>query len=292
MSIVELAQKQIGQITSFQKYIDAQVGSYIVRPLTAQGIGGFLFTIRDNERLELRADITDYVSEDASAFQDHIAIKPMTMTLRGFIGEAENKVDSGSVGVLGTLQDKLTTVSAYAPPFTQGAIDKAAAALSSANTALQTIDSIIKQTQNIASTLGVPLYGGTAQEQAFLTLSGMFNARQVVTVETPWGYFDNMAITGIVTEQDGKSTEISDIIVALKQMRFRATEILSPAKAGRAGQKSAATINKGRLKGTEITSQSDAPWSKEEPGNQSEVLSFIFDPNNAKGLTQISLGGQ
>ena len=51
---------------------------------------GFLFNILGEEVVTLTADATDHYVEDNSAIQDHIALKPITITLHGYIGEVNN----------------------------------------------------------------------------------------------------------------------------------------------------------------------------------------------------------
>ena len=219
----------VGQALNYQKWLNQSAVGYLIKPYTARGIGGFVFTINDEDRLDLRADVTDYVSEDNHNIQSHIAIKPMVITLRGFIGELKNEIPQGSNGSVQQLEQKLTAVATYLPQFSQASQLAIAAAIKANQTnQLEVINTIVQSTENLASAFNVILPGQTRQEQAYSSLQAMFNTRQIVTVETPWGYFDNMAITSIVFEQDGKSKMVSDIVVTLKQMKFSSVLFRQP----------------------------------------------------------------
>lgn len=60
----------------------------IVRPNNPPaGIAGFLFDVDLNQRAELTSDITDHYVEANTAIQDHIALRPETVVLRGLVAE-------------------------------------------------------------------------------------------------------------------------------------------------------------------------------------------------------------
>ena len=53
---------------------------YVVTPLNAFGVGGFVFDSEGDTTVNLSADITDHYLEDNTSVQDHIAIKPKRVT--------------------------------------------------------------------------------------------------------------------------------------------------------------------------------------------------------------------
>jgi hypothetical protein len=60
----------------------------IVRPNNPPaGIAGFLFDIELDSKIELTSDITDNFVENNTAVQDHIALRPETVTFRGIVAE-------------------------------------------------------------------------------------------------------------------------------------------------------------------------------------------------------------
>ena len=272
MSILDVAPKAVGQIINFQNFIDQQADRFIVKPGTARGISGFVFNVKDDDRLELRADVTDYVAEDNSYINDHIALKPMTITLRGFIGELVNETEVGLLGVINTVTNKLGIVSEYLPATTLAAQQAAQKALNQVQSFVTQANNVIKKTQNLLETVSVWISGNTKQEQAFSKLMGMFRSRQIVTVETPWGYFDNMAITGVMLEQDGKTNSWSDISVTLKQLQFAVTPEIRLSAVGRTAEALSGMINRGKIRGEAIASAASAPFAKAVNGPQKNAL--------------------
>lgn len=60
----------------------------IVRPQTPPaGIAGFLFSIPEEEEINLKCDITDHFLEDNTSVVDQIALKPEEVTVRGLVAE-------------------------------------------------------------------------------------------------------------------------------------------------------------------------------------------------------------
>lgn len=279
MSIKESIKQTGNTIMNYGNYIDWLADSFIVKPSNAQGIGGFVFTVKDEDRIELRSNITDYVMESNVVMQDHISLKPMMITLRGFIGEVKNEVGLKSFG-LNFLDSKLTDIAAYLPPFAQGAVQAAQNVIQVADNAVKAIDDIVDKTQNMMSVFGITNEAATAQEQAFKDLSAVYLGRNVMTVETPWGYHDNMAIESIVFEQDGKTNEMSDIVVTLKQLRFATVAVLSPKGDGRNAQQKADTIAKGKTQGNYLVNDtSKAPWVQLPDGPMKDTLNYVLNPS-------------
>jgi hypothetical protein len=61
-------------------------GALVVLP----NIAGFIFDIEGTTQHNLISDITDHYVEDNTAIQDHIALKPLTITLKNYHGEVKN----------------------------------------------------------------------------------------------------------------------------------------------------------------------------------------------------------
>lgn len=276
MGIDTIVQNVSGQLSNAKKWLDEppNANAYVILP---QGsISGFVFTVKDEDRIELKSDVTDYVVEDNKTVQDHIAIKPIVITLRGFIGEVSNIVDAGAIGALNAVQEKLTEVSSYLPPYAQGVLEGAQQAVTIVSDTLKTIDNAIDRTQNLIGILGMSSPGNTKQERAFDQLWRTFATRQLVTVKTPWGGFDRMAIMAITCTQDNKTNLISDIMVQLKQLRF-ATVKMVKSTSGRTTEKKAPPVNKGKVKGEPVTDKS--PLIKNLPNSGWKgALDYVVPP--------------
>ena len=63
------------------------VGEAIVNVLSCTGIAGFKFNIPQREQLKFRSDVTDHYTDNNTPVQDHIAQKPIEITLTGLHGE-------------------------------------------------------------------------------------------------------------------------------------------------------------------------------------------------------------
>ena len=75
----ELAQSML------KKTVDA--GNAVVNILGATGIAGFKFHVPESETVKFESDITDHYTDTNSAIQDHIALKPVTITSTGLVGD-------------------------------------------------------------------------------------------------------------------------------------------------------------------------------------------------------------
>lgn len=62
-------------------------GNAIVNILSATGIAGFKFHVPETEQVQFENEITDHYIETGSAIQDHVAQRPITITLTGLVGD-------------------------------------------------------------------------------------------------------------------------------------------------------------------------------------------------------------
>lgn len=191
------------------------------------GIAGFVFDIADDESIELDADITDHYVENGTAVQDHIALRPERVTVRGLVGEYRNIVD-GKQTTLEKATQKLTTLASYLPPLSDAATaiykglqDKNAnASLSlfgSLNNATNTAMDLFKAYRNV----NIPQ---TEQQRAFIYFEALRNNRSLFTIQTPFRYYTDMAVESLRVTQSGFSRDQSDFEVTFKKMRFVAVE--------------------------------------------------------------------
>ena len=94
---------------------------YIVRPLNAFGLGGFVFDTEDETTINLSTEITDHFSESNSSIQDHIAVKPKKITLKSYVGELVYRRDNSTNQPTQNLVRKLTVLNNYLPLLSQAA---------------------------------------------------------------------------------------------------------------------------------------------------------------------------
>lgn len=188
------------------------------------GIAGFVFDIADDETIELDADITDHYVENGTAVQDHIALRPERVTVRGLVGEYKHIVE-GKQTTLQKATKKLTTLASYLPPLSdaasaiykglQGKNENASLSFlsGSLNNVTNTAMDLFKAYRNV----NIPQ---TEQQKAFIFFEALRNNRSLFTIQTPFRYYTDMAVESIRASQSGFSRDQSDFEVTFKKMRF------------------------------------------------------------------------
>jgi hypothetical protein len=240
-------------------------GKIKVKPKGVAGIGGFVFDYEGETTVTFSAEITDHYSENGGVLNDHRIVKPIRVTLRGFVGEMVYKRKAGLAGFLGLIQSKLTTVPAYLGKYTPQALGKVQGVLTQAQNITDKVNNYAERTKNIVGMFQKAVPGATAQEKAFATLMAMHEAGTTFVVEkdakyqpkisvaTPWTVLDDMMIETILVTQGEDTKFQTDISVTLKQVRFADTQsaTIDPSQfAERAAQQAEPNKDKGTTKGT------------------------------------------
>ncbi len=228
----------VGFFEALQKLSTNQQQLALVRPNNPPaGIAGFLFNIVGDEDIELRSDITDHFTEANTPVQDNIALLPEIVTVRGIVAELAQVAPVSPA--IAPLEDTLLPNPNMVPQLTPGA---AQTAVLSAET---------KTRQDAALTDGQSLYGvyertfgqnpdQTRQTNAFLYFYSLWQSRELFTVETPWGFFTNMAIEVFRSEQPEDTKYKTDFTITFKKIRIAQS----------------VTVNLGQLAGRLQSSQS------------------------------------
>jgi hypothetical protein len=226
------------------------VNKFVVSPVVNLGIAGFEFDIFEEHKVELQSDITDHFVEDNSTIQDQIAIKPRRVTLRGFVGElVEERADPKSEVV--ELAEKLTIINSYIPVVT-GAAKQLQNTIQNGN-----LNTEAGVTDAVGT--GVDLFQAykelnppdSKQAKAYNFFQALFNAKQLVSVDTPFGFMKDMAIENIISIQ-GDNAYITDFAVTLKEFRTAETKLVdfdSNKNQGRAGGQKSAEKDQGTAQG-------------------------------------------
>jgi len=219
------------------RYKEALTGRTVLATAGVRQIADFAFDYKGDESVSMDNEVTDNWLEDNSAVQDHIGVKPVVVTLNGFVSEL--KFEKGLLGAittsLSTLQSTLSRTDAYLGRYTPGATDALAKAISKAQSVAVQIEQAAARAAQIASFFpGGP--SQNAQQRAYMKLSALRNARVVFTVFTPFQVFDNMAITSLKATQSARTRTMSDFTVTLKQLQFvqDVRQAIIQNKAGRA----------------------------------------------------------
>lgn len=216
----QVGQSGMGKITNGQDYIDALATQYVVKPPRATGIGGFVFDYEGTISIDHQADITDHWTEANSAIQDHIAIKPIKITLQGFVSELALRPTTGLVGALGVIQDKLGLIPGYTNGWSPQMATRLQKAVTTATNAATAINTAIARAGNIVDMIPGASSGETKQQQAYRSLVSMYKTKQLMYVVTPYTTYPRMVISALSFTQDDTTKTITDITVTLKQLNF------------------------------------------------------------------------
>ena len=223
-----------------------------------RGIEGFLFDIVMTDQVNNYAQITDHFLEDNSFVQDHIAIAPIKITITGRVAElVRTKVEA--LAFLSASIDRLGNLDLFSPTLGLKA-RQAIAAYSQLDSALESAKKTftsLKDYFNEKDTLN-------KQQEAFKTFSGWFENRALLSVETPWKTFTNMAIESWTADQDEVTNMETLFTLNFKEMRFINT-----------------TTNTGKLYNKLTKSQQAKPLNKGRQGGKGQdksILYNIFEP--------------
>ena len=154
-------------------------GTAIVNILSATGIAGFKFHVPETEQVQFENEITDHYIETGSTIQDHVAQRPITITLTGLVGDyfySVNQIEDMLARVVPTVQlvkDLLPQVSnitkqvknakyAYEASQSIGAIDEAKRAAAWGGTSQSALNSAITGTAPSATTSINQLFANSA----------------------------------------------------------------------------------------------------------------------------------
>lgn len=219
----------MGLISSLNT-ISSAMQTYIVAPTAAFGMAGFVFSAQGEAFAQLAADITDHYSEDNKALQDHIAIHPKRITLKGFVGELTYSRPGASASTLNVLTEKLTVISAFLPSLSTGAQTIQQGITNPTNLLLSSSSNLYGLVKNILGATG----NTKNQQNAYVYFKSLMETATLMGVQTPWEFMTNMAIESIIAIQDDKSIYVSDFAVTFKQIRIASTTTFMPVGSGSA----------------------------------------------------------
>ena len=204
----------------------------------------YVFDTRGDEEVNLESEITDNWVEDNSTMQDHIGLKPMSITLTGYVGELKTTPRTEEKAVMETASSIMQAMTPLLPVLTtqsQYIFNRTQEIYDIYNKANKTVDRLEKTLADIP----VP-QEASKQQQAFGRFYEMWATRQLSTVYTPFGAYNSMAIEKINAKQAEDSAWISEFSVTFKQVRIANTIFVAKKKqSGRAGQTLSKQVDKG-----------------------------------------------
>lgn len=240
----------------------------VVNILGSTGIAGFKFHIPKREQIKMQAEATDHYIDTNRPVQDHIALKPITITLNGLHGDyfySVNQIED----MLATVVPTLSLIKQFLPNLsdvTKQVKEKYYKDLKAKAFAKSTYDKKTNIYDNVSSgfdavllnredlfSLAQQLYKlKSAQTRAFFFFEALWKSRAIFSVETTYRRYDNMVITSVTPLRD-ENADITDFTLTFKQLNFTTSLYKSYENiAGRLRQQLAQTANKGLDKGREV----------------------------------------
>lgn len=253
----ELAQKM------WKRTVNA--GEAIVNILGATGISGFKFHVPQTEQVRFENEITDHYVESNYAIQDHIARKPVMITLTGLVGDyfySVNQIEDMLALVVPTIKLVQEFIPEIREKIKQRKIDFAneqkQKLVKHEDGSYQVLVSGKKNEYEFNSmdlfTLFQSLYKmKSPQTRAFLFFEAMWKSGARISVETTWKRYDNMVIQSVTPKRDNNA-DITDFTVVCKQLEFATSQVetIEEYKNRTQIQKSD-VVNKGAVKGEKIS---------------------------------------
>jgi hypothetical protein len=193
----------------------------LVRPNNPPpGVAGFLFDVVDDDGSELESDITDHYIEDNTAIQDHIALRPETVTVTGRVAELVKSVPvtkpiTQVTNPLPLVPDLMPTLA----PGSQEREDAEVLAQTEGDAVIQFAQDLYGFYQNNSRQQPAQ----TKQSYIYGYIYQLWKGRQLFSVETPWGIFENMAILTASAKQGPESRSVSEFTITFKKIRVART---------------------------------------------------------------------
>lgn len=220
-----------------------------------------LFHYEGEQTALIESDITDHYVENNTAIQDQIALKPETITTRGFIGELNNVLPS-ALQPLQKVANTLVTISGYTPQLSATALIAYNQAFFLYQSAASIAQSAVSAWSSLLSNEGAELAPGSGvftagaslvqnkQQVMFQQFYGYWSQRTLFNVQTPWAVFTNMAIKSLRAIQDAETRMITDFEVTFKKIRTASTKTVGGSIfGGRSASQSALPTNLGTSTG-------------------------------------------
>lgn len=251
-----------------------------------RGINGFVFDIVADESVSFESDITDHYVEDNFAVQDNIALRPLRISVRGFVGEVVDVYPSQLLGILSNIQS-LQGLTGYTPAFTQQATQ---VYTKIAGVAAQ-VGTYISQAQSLFSIFGGNSTQATKQQKAYQAFYAFWRSRRMCTVETPFGIFRDMAIESVTASQSAETKLVSDFSVSFKKIRTVKSLIDDEARtdAGAGEKSSRALTPSARLEEMKADNITKGTTAGKSIANGSAMLNAGYNPSG--NIPQSTLNG-
>lgn len=201
---------------------------FVAQPQGNFGVDGFVFDIETETTATLQAEITDHPMEDASFVQDHVIRRPKKITLRGYQGELVYNGGSNFTDTMEKAPAKLSFLSDIAPILSPAVTQAVNNAAYYGDKADYYMGKVLDKTNSLTRAWdffeGKPTYK-SRQQQAFQFFNKLWETGTLVSVHTPFDFYQNMIIETVTATQSQDTDQISDFSVTLKQINTASIKV-------------------------------------------------------------------
>lgn len=266
----------LSNLSSLTSSVGSALQQYVVSPMAAFGIGGFIFGIDGEDEVALTSEITDHYAEDNTVLNDGIALKPKRFTLRSYVGEQQTLTSASQPNPLEQVAQKLTTITSMLPAVS--AAESQVGALIAGGTANLNFNSLVSSGANIYAMVKNLITPTTGQAAAYAYFQALYKMKILMSVQTPYEFITNMAIESVIARQDEETKNMSHFIIVMKEFRTAQTLIRANAASGATGIQNQTAQNLGNITGVNPATPnlSPAPSVSTAPGFASAFLTSHF----------------
>lgn len=206
---------------------NVNVGEAIINILGATGIAGFKFNVPEREQIKLQSEITDHYTDLNNPVQDHIALKPISITLTGLVGEYFYSVNELE-DLIATVIPTLSLVKQFLPKLPNGTKQYLAKkyekiSKKEAPTVLKATDNKDLNAMDLFSLFQTIYKLNSRQTRAYLFFEALWKSKARFSVETTWKRFDNMVVESITPDRDNNA-DVTTFTITVKQISFTQTK--------------------------------------------------------------------
>jgi len=184
------------------------------------GIGGFTALVRMRERYNLTAEVPATPVEDGSFVNDHIILKPFTLTIEGDVSDVHIRQSPMTRQFTRLLAEVGDVTPQYAPARTQSQVQQVAVLANDAADAIRRIDNLLDTGEQTLDFFGNrDSESKSLQEQFLDAMEALYFGKQVIAIDAPFRRHERMVITSLSTNYDNQ-TDSTSFSLEAQQIQF------------------------------------------------------------------------
>ena len=219
------------------------------------GIGGFTALVRVRDSYKLSAEVPTTPVENGSFVNDHIILKPITITIEGDVSDIHLRA-SPIIRGFQRLQAEIGNItSQYAPARTQAQLSKVSALVNDAVDAVRRLDALLDAGEQVLDLFGnKDTESKGLQEQFIDAMEALHFGKQAIAIDMPFRRHENMVIISFQSNTDNV-TNVTTFSLEAQQLQYaelQFVEVTTPAS-GLGGQTDE-EVSKGAQEGEPVDS--------------------------------------